>query len=184
MVPTDLRFLDLGAGGGLPGLIIASQAASAVGTLLDGRRERARLLERWVDQLGWQERLEVCGERAEEAGRHLVRRGGYDLVVARGFGLPPVTAECAAPFLSPGGLLVVSEPPEPSPDRWPKEPLGMLGLEVLGPRCAVELSVGVGHYQVLRQVMPCPDRWPRRVGIPAKRPLYSVASPEITSSTP
>ena len=168
------RFLDLGAGGGLPGLVIAGRAPSSTGVLLDGRTERARLLEGHVEQLGWGSRLAVAGVRAELAARDRRHRGAFDLVVARGFGPPPVTAECAAPLLRLGGLLVVSEPPEAKGARWAAEPLSALGLEAVGPVMAVETAAGQAHYQVLRQVRPCPDRWPRRVGIPAKRPLYQV----------
>lgn len=173
-LPGVFRFLDLGSGGGLPGLVMAAQAPLAVGMLLDGRTERARWLETYVGQLGWADRLEVCAERAERAGREARLRGAFDLVVARGFGPPPVTVECAAPFLVPGGLLVVSEPPDPLFDRWPPGPLAVLGLELAGPLTTIEFSTGVGHYQVFRQVAPCPERWPRRVGVPAKRPLYTV----------
>jgi 16S rRNA (guanine527-N7)-methyltransferase len=105
-----------------------------------------------------------------------VFRGRYDLVVARGFGPPAVTAECAAPFLELGGRLVVSDPPDEPPDRgegggsrrWPTAPLAALGL-------APERSFAQPyHYQALRQVAPCPDRYPRRTGVPRKRPLFAV----------
>lgn len=89
-------------------------------------------------------------------------------MVARGFGPPAVTAECAAPLLAEGGRLTVSEPPEPPPDRprWPPEGLAELGL-ALGPEWHVPF-----HYRSFVQVERCPDRYPRRVGVPAKRPLF------------
>lgn len=163
------RFLDLGSGGGLPGLVVAAQLPQALGALLDGRTERGRLLQDHVDVLGWGNRLEVCAERAENAGHWPSWRGSFDLVVARGFGPPAVTAECAAPFLRPGGLLVVSEPPGEDGERWATTPLDLLGLSVLG---GAVMAHGGTRYQVLRQARPCPDRWPRRTGVPAKRPLY------------
>jgi 16S rRNA (guanine527-N7)-methyltransferase len=167
------RWMDLGSGGGLPGLVLAGHWPSAVGVLLDAARRRARFLEEAVGALGWQERLEVRWARAEDAGRDAALRSSFDLVVARSFGPPAVTAECAAPFLHPGGLLVVSEPPDdvaaedrgPRP-RWPGAELAALGLR---PEASVRSRAG---YQVLRQVEPCPDRFPRRPGMPEKRPLY------------
>ena len=79
-----------------------------------------------------------------------------------------MTAECAAGFLRiPHGRLVVSEPPEPDPARWPAEGLARLGLR------AVERHVGAGvTVQVLEAVSPLDDRFPRRTGVPAKRPLF------------
>jgi 16S rRNA (guanine527-N7)-methyltransferase len=76
-----------------------------------------------------------------------------------------VTAECAAPLLAVGGLLVVSEPPDGR--RWPASALEPLGMAVEG-----MVRGAAGTFQRLRQVTPCPDRYPRRVGIPAKRPLF------------
>jgi 16S rRNA (guanine527-N7)-methyltransferase len=92
-------------------------------------------------------------------------------VTARSFGRPAVVAECAAPLLKAGGWLVVSEPPPPSKGgptgvRWPQEPLRQLGLSA-----GEEVHEEFG-YRVLRQLEPCPERYPRRVGVPAKKPLF------------
>jgi 16S rRNA (guanine527-N7)-methyltransferase len=102
--------------------------------------------------------------RAEVAGRG-ERRGAIDAVVARGFGPPGTTAECASPFLRPGGMLIVSDPPWDE-DRWPVDGLGVVGLEPAG---AIRHPV---HLRWFRQVRPCPERFPRRDGIPRKRPLF------------
>ncbi len=53
----------------------------------------------------------VVVARAEEAARWPEFDGQFDLVTARSFGPPAVTAECAVRFLKPGGVLIVSEPP-------------------------------------------------------------------------
>ncbi len=111
--------------------------------------------------------MAVVEDRAERVGRDPARRGMADLVVARSFGPPAVVAECAAPLLRPGGVLLVSEPPgEVDGDRWPGAPLGELGL---GTSRGIRDGYG---YRAMVQVRPCPDRYPRRVGVPAKRPLF------------
>ena len=168
-----LRLLDLGSGGGIPGLVLAELLPHARCTLLDGRTERARLLDELVEALQWNERVRARAQRAEEAARDPALRGAFDLVTARGFAAPAVVAECAAPFLAPGALLVVSEPPAGGVSRWPSTGLAPLGLEVLGGALTLEVAPGqLGTYQVLRQRSVCPERWPRRTGIPAKRPLF------------
>jgi len=115
-----------------------------------------------VRQLELESRAEVWVGRAESFGRAVAARGTFDLVVARGFGPPAVTAECAAPFLQVGGRLAVSDPPGGRP--WPPGPLLELGLR---PRGAAQ---GEASIMVLEQVAGCPERFPRRS--PAKRPLF------------
>jgi len=186
---TPSRWLDLGSGGGLPGLALALTWPTSQAVLLDAGERRAAFLGEAVDVLGLRSRVDVVRARAEDAGRAPALRGSFDLVVARSFGPPPVTAECAAPFLQVGGLMIVSEPPDDvmagvsrvptaadgarvggapvtSPGRWPAAALAQLGLE---PLYAFRTAFG---YQVLRQVHLCPERYPRRAGIVAKRPLY------------
>jgi 16S rRNA (guanine527-N7)-methyltransferase len=106
-----LRVLDLGSGGGVPGLVLAAQWASSEVVLLDAAERRCAFLAESVASLGWADRVRVVRSRAEVAGRREDLRGRFDVVVARGFGPPAVTAECGAPFLVVGGRLVVSEPP-------------------------------------------------------------------------
>jgi 16S rRNA (guanine527-N7)-methyltransferase len=177
--PFPGRWLDLGSGGGLPGLVLAHYWPTSAGVLLDSSERRTRFLAEAVVALRWEERVRVVRARAEDAGRDPELRGGFAAVWARSFGSPPVTAECAAPFLGQGGLLVVSEPPpcdagsapEPTDQaaaRWPRDPLAELGQ---APLMTVRGRFG---YQVIEQVDPCPERFPRRAGVPAKRPLYRV----------
>lgn len=170
VVQAPERLLDLGSGGGLPGLVLAGEWPAAAVTLLDSNRRRCDFLREAVARLGYADQVGVVEARAEDAGRRDDLRGTYDVVTARGFGGPGVTAECAAPFLRVGGQLLVSEPPVggtgTDAGRWPADGVAVLGL------------VGTGswttpyHYRSLLQVRPCPERFPRRVGIPAKRPLF------------
>lgn len=161
-----MRILDLGSGGGLPGLPLALALPDREWVLLDGSVTRCTFLSEAIEELGITDRVSVVPSRAEEAGRHAALRFSFGAVIARSFAAPAVTAECGAPFLKAGGVLIVAEPPEASPARWPEEGLATVGL-VRGERVAEPSA-----YQVLRQDVPCPDRYPRRVGIPAKRPLF------------
>ena len=138
-------------------------------TLLEARQRACRFLREAVARLG-RDDVTVIEARAEEAARHPDHRETYDAVVARSFGPPPVTAECGVGFLRVGGHLVVSEPPEDSDaDRWPSDRLEALG--VAPPLRRAEADATFVSLEKLR----ADDRWPRRVGIPAKRPLWTVA---------
>jgi 16S rRNA (guanine527-N7)-methyltransferase len=157
--------LDLGSGAGLPGLPLALAWPATTWFLLEVSTKRARFLGEAVAELHLTARVSVLAERAEDAGRG-EHRGGCELVVARSFGSPAVTAECGAPFLTRGGRLIVAEPPGGVPDRWEPEGLAALGLRI------GERLIGRTSYQILIQDRPCPERFPRRVGIPSKRPLF------------
>jgi len=171
--PRTPRVVDLGSGGGLPGLVVAETWPEVGMVLLDASRRRAAFLRRAVDRLGLSSRVTVLGERAEVCGRQEGFRGAFDGVLARSFGRPAVVAECAAPLLKVGGWLIVSEPPSSDGGtrgeggaRWPAEALQLLGLE------PSELVHQAFQYRVLRQVASCSDRFPRRNGVPAKKPLF------------
>ena len=110
------RALDLGSGAGVPGLALAGRWPDSRWMLLDANERRGALLVQAIADLGWVGRVQVVVARAEDAARDSGLRGAFDLVTARSFGPPAVTAECGAPFLSVGGRLVVSEPPAEDPD--------------------------------------------------------------------
>jgi 16S rRNA (guanine527-N7)-methyltransferase len=106
--------VDLGSGGGVPGLVIAVARPDLHLVLVDRRRARTDHLVRLVRRLGLTTRVDV---RAADA-RELILPAPADAVVARGFGAPAVTARAAARVLRDGGLLVVSEPPHERGNRW------------------------------------------------------------------
>lgn len=104
--------LDLGSGGGVPGLVIAHDRPTTLVTLLDRRAKRTDFLERVVRRLGWQHRISVVCQDVATFGRTT----SFDAVTARGFGPPEFTLSTAARLVRPGGRVVISEPP--NRDRW------------------------------------------------------------------
>ena len=130
-VPPPGLALDLGSGGGVPGLALARWWPASRWVLLDARERRAVFLA-GCGRVSWRS---VTGCRslhaaAEDAGRDDRHRGRFDLVVARSFGPPAVVAECGAPFLREGGRLVVSEPPIDDPRSVARRRSStLLGLE-------------------------------------------------------
>ncbi len=155
--------IDLGSGGGVPGLVIAEARPDLRVVLLDSLERRVALLAEAIVALNWEGRVVAELARAEDTGRSPQWRAQVDAVTARSFGPPATVAECAAPLLRINGVLVVSEPPEET-DRWPADGLAPLGL--------LDEGSPVPGMRRLRQVSPCPDIYPRRVGMPAKRPLF------------
>ncbi len=124
------RVVDLGSGGGLPGLVIAVRRPEIALTLVERRASRADLLRRAVLALRLADHVQVvAGDARELAAAH---PHSFDAVTARSFAAPAITARWAGELLKPQGMLVVSEPPAPDPNRWPATDLAAAGLLDLG----------------------------------------------------
>ena len=143
---------DIGSGAGVPGLLVAEALPEVSVTLIERREGRASWLEEAAAALadeGIGVRV-VCADVYDVA--HGEGRGGYDLVTARAFGPPVVTAELGGALLGVGGRLVVSEPPD-RPDRWQAVDLSGLGLEDAGPAGGPGVAAGPvprpAHFRVL-----------------------------------
>jgi 16S rRNA (guanine527-N7)-methyltransferase len=129
--------LDLGSGGGVPGLIIAHDLPTTRVTLLDRRRKRTDALERVIRRLGWQDRVVVRCEDVET----FEPAESFGAVVARGFGPPAFTLSQASRLVRSGAPVVISEPP--GADRWNPQLLDELHLRRIE-RSGIGLDTGQG----------------------------------------
>jgi 16S rRNA (guanine527-N7)-methyltransferase len=165
--------VDLGSGGGIPGIPLALARAEVRWLLVDSVGKKVDALREFVQALGLPN-VSVLAERAETLGQSPDHRERYDLVAARACAALPVLAELALPLLSLGGSLLA----------W-KGPLGDQDVELRRGRVAVE-QLGGGEVRVLpvdepvlgghtfvvvSKDHPTPARYPRRPGEPARRPL-------------
>lgn len=157
--------IDLGTGGGVPGLPLATWRTDLRWVLVDAMAKRMAFVRSAVDELGLD--AEVVEGRAEELAADPAWRGVADVVVARSLAAPGIAAEYAAPFLKVGGKAVIAEPPGGSEERWPAA-----GLAELGMRKGHGLFAPTATLQILEQVAACPEKFPRRTGAAAKRPLF------------
>jgi 16S rRNA (guanine527-N7)-methyltransferase len=162
-----VTFADLGTGGGVPGLVLSLRWIGTRGIFVDSNHRRIEALRLAVARVGVEDRVEVIEERAELVGRPGPYREGYEAVTARSFAEPAVTAEIAAGLVVVGGVLVVSEPPDLSRERWPAS-----GLSDLGFGAAEPVEQAGAHFVIVRKVSGAPEQFPRGVGRPGKRPLW------------
>jgi 16S rRNA (guanine527-N7)-methyltransferase len=158
--------VDLGSGGGLPGLFLLDRwRCQAVFT--DSMVKRANFLEEVLEWDGAPANGSVIEGRVEATARILELIEAFELVTARSFGSPAVTAECGAQFLKVGGVMIVSEPPDDTDaNRWNPDKLADLGLVAEG-----RVRHGAA-YQVLKKTHSTPSEYPRSIGTPRKRPLF------------
>jgi len=161
------RIADLGAGAGLPGLVLAIALPKAAVVLVESVGKKCAWMERTVERLGL-ENVRVACVRAEELAEE-----PFDVVTARALGALPVVCEYAAPLLRGGGVLVAwkgtVEAVEEADGLAAAAQLGLERDAVL----AVEPYPGSERrsLHVFRKVAPTPGRYPRRPGMAAKRPL-------------
>jgi 16S rRNA (guanine527-N7)-methyltransferase len=128
-LPLSIRTcVDLGSGAGVPGLVIAIARPEIQITLVDRRSKRTDALQRAVKALGIEQQVSVVCADVESFARTGKIKHSFDAACARGFGPPEFTLKWSAELVKAGGVIVVSEPPPGSPDRWQGIDLSAVGV--------------------------------------------------------
>jgi 16S rRNA (guanine527-N7)-methyltransferase len=149
----DGPIVDVGSGGGAPGIPLAASFPDRPVTLLEAERRKTEFLARWQEELP---NLEVVWGRAEEQPTER-----FGVAVAKALAPPPVAAEWCLPLVREGGAVVLWVGPSADVDRVAR---------------AAE-QVGGGEPEdrdgllVIRKIAPTPEGFPRRPGMARKRPL-------------
>lgn len=168
------RVADLGAGAGVPGLVLAAARPRMHVVEVESTGRKCAFMERAIAAMGLAN-AEVACDRAESwrAGR-----GRCDAVTARALAPLPVIVEYAAPLLRDGGALVA----------WKAEPDtaevadGDAAAEVLGLAPARVLTAPARPHAdrrslyVYLKVRSLPNGYPRRPGIARKRPIRASST--------
>ena len=165
--------IDIGSGGGLPGLPLALARPEMRWTLVDSIGKKAAILGEFVEAIGLRN-VTVLSDRAEALGQARQHRERYGVATARACAALPVLAELALPLVAPGGLLVAWKGPLSEADdevRRARVAIGQLGggrLSIVDPGIP---ALG-GHRLVTVPKERATDaRFPRRPGEPGRRPL-------------
>ena len=149
----DGPVVDVGSGGGSPGIPLAAALPGHEVTLLEANAHKAHFLDRAAAAFP---NVTVVRGRAEEQ-----EVDSFGVAVAKALALPPVALEWTLALVRPGGAVVLWL--GPSAD-----------LEQLG-RVAAQLGGGVPEQHaglaVIPKISPTPAGFPRRPGVARKRPL-------------
>lgn len=167
------RIADLGAGAGLPGLVLALALPSAQVDLVESVGKKCDFMTRAAA------RMDLANARAVHARAEAWPEGlgVHDLVTARA--LAPLTAlvEYAAPLLEMGGTLCAwkgaRDPVEEADGSAAADATGLALREVVAVRPWE--GVEARHLYLYEKVAPTPDRFPRREGMARKRPITAPA---------
>jgi len=156
-VPVICRFegpiVDVGSGGGAPGIPLAAALPDREVTLLESSRRKCAFLDRWERE--FPNVRVVCG-RAEEQPVDT-----WGVAVAKALAPPQVAAEWCLPLVAPGGAAVLFVGPSADTERVARAAQQLAG----------ELAESPPGLLVLRKLGPTPGGFPRRPGVARKRPL-------------
>ena len=147
----DGPLIDVGSGGGSPGIPLAAALPGREVTLLDAERRKCDFLRRWAPPNA----TVVWGRAEEQPPEH------WGVAVAKALAQPPVAAELCLPLVRPGGAAIL----------WLGEQADLERLATAAAQLGggtPELHDGIA---VVPKIAPTPARFPRRAGVPKKRPL-------------
>ena len=170
----DPRIMDLGSGGGIPGIVLAISMPNATFALIDATGKKVRFLQDCIDELGLVNTQAVHG-RAEELAHELEWRGAFDVVTARAVTSLSALLELGLPFVKVKGWLVLPKGPDIEEEL------------AVATKAARKLGGGIVEASFLplagslvdtrlvlaRKDIPTPGHFPRRAGLPARAPLGS-----------
>jgi 16S rRNA (guanine527-N7)-methyltransferase len=163
------KVVDVGSGGGLPGLPLKIARPSLSVTLIESDQAKAAFLVGACAALGLRD-VHVLARRAEEVGQDPLYRESFDLAVARALAPMPVLAELCLPLVRVGGRLLAQKTETENVDGAARaiDTLGGALNRVVGAPSAARSS---GTVVIVDKVRPTPAEFPRRPGVPARRPI-------------
>lgn len=164
--------IDVGTGGGFPGVPLKIACPSARVTLLDSLNKRINFLKEVVSELGLSD---VCcvHSRAEDGGQDLNYREKFDFCVSRAVANLAVLAEYCLPFIKVGGTFVSLK----GPDAKDEVILAERAIDVLGGEIDVVEKVQIPFTDInhtlimIKKVRQTPTKYPRKSGKISKSPI-------------
>jgi len=149
----DGRVVDVGSGGGSPGIPLAVSLPHRAFTLLEAERRKCAFLERFASDLP---NVDVVWGRAEEQA---VDR--YGAALAKALAKPPVAIELCLPLVAPGGAAIL----------WIGRDADLDRVRRAADRLGGTLESDLDGLLVVRKLTATPPGFPRRPGMAKKRPL-------------
>jgi 16S rRNA (guanine527-N7)-methyltransferase len=143
--------VDVGSGGGAPGIPLAVALPEREVTLLEANGRKCEFLRQWAPP-----NARVVQGRAEEQ-----EIDAYGVAVAKALAPPPVAAEWCLPLVRPGGAAIL----------WVGPTADAAAVARVAEQLGGRLAESPPGFLVLRKEEPTPPGFPRRTGVARKRPL-------------
>jgi len=168
------KVMDLGSGGGIPGIVLSIALPELEFSLLDATGKKVQFQRDVITGLGLQN-VTAIQARAEELGHDINWRNGFDVVTARAVTSLSALMELGLPFVSMKGWLVLPKGVEIEDELGiARKAAGKLGGTIVSHDTLPDAGSDVDTRLVLvRKDQATPSAYPRRVGLPARSPLGS-----------
>lgn len=156
------RVVDVGSGGGSPGIPLATALPERSFTLLEAERRKCDFLSSVSAELP---NVEVVWGRAEEQPTDV-----FGVALAKALAKPPVATELCLPLVRPGGIAII----------WVGRGVDTGPVSNVAETLASTLEEDREGLLVLRKLGPTPPGFPRRSGMAKKRPLAQMLDRQFT----
>ena len=170
-LPDRAAFVDVGTGGGLPGVVWGICRPDTKGLLLDSIGKKIALVQEMVRRLGC-DNLSTVNARSEDFARR--HRETFDVATARAVAAAPILAEYLTPLVRVGGRIVAFKGEKVRDElSVPRNAWRQLGLSPpqLEP---YEISGKKRYLVVWEKTKACGRKYPRRPGVAEKSPWYAA----------
>ena len=167
-----IKIIDIGTGGGFPGIPLKIVREDLDMVLLDSLNKRIRFLDEVINKLELENIIAIHG-RAEELGRNASHRGKYDIAISRAVASLDTLSEYSLPFVKVGGYFISMKGPDFDEELSEAEK----GIKILGGRIEDTKLITLPGSDItpsliiIEKIKETPTKYPRGGGKPKKNPL-------------
>lgn len=163
--------IDVGTGGGFPGVPLAVAYPDKEYTLLDSLNKRLKIIDQVTENLGINN-VTTCHGRAEELAQKKEYREKFDLCVSRAVANLTSLSELCIPFVKVGGYFIAYKGPGVYEElKAAEKAINVLGAEVLEIKDASYGDDDDHKLLIIKKIKKTPEKYPRKPGEPVRNPI-------------
>ena len=168
----DIKMIDIGTGGGFPGVPLKIINEDMEVVLLDSLKKRIIFLNEIIDKLDLKNIISIHG-RAEELGRDKSYREKYDIAISRAVASLNTLSEYCLPFVKVGGFFISMKGSDVDEElKEAEKSIRILGGKLKEKKVIkLPLSDITHSLIIIEKIKETPTKYPRGGGKPKKKPL-------------